>query len=304
MAGTSDNTGSSINVIGQESSSPRYSEFKRMVSIFFGRPLPTIGLAILAILVFMAIFAPLLAPYDPYKLDYPNKLQPPSSQHLLGTDSVGRDTLTRIMYGARTSLVVAILAIVIAFAVGLILGTIAGYFGGIAYTVIMRFIDTLMAFPMILLALVIAAMLGGGMKNVIIALGVGMISAPCRMMCGVAMGIKQQEYITAQRAIGSGNLRTMLFHVLPNAFPTLLIVMTVGLGATILAEATLSFLGIGIVPPTPAWGSMVSEGYKYLLTSPILAISPGIAIMLVVFSFNMVGDGLRDALDPRLRGVL
>jgi peptide/nickel transport system permease protein len=304
MADRSNKSVPPVDQTGWETPSPKYSEPKRMLAIFFGRPLPTAGLVILALMIITAIFAPLIAPYDPYKMDMPHKLQPPNQSHLLGTDSVGRDTLSRIIYGSRTSLVVAIVAVTMAFVIGIALGMIAGYSSGIAYNIIMRLIDALMAFPMILLALMIAALLGGGIKNVVIALGVGMISAPCRMMCGVAMSIKQQEYITAERAIGAGNIRTMVRHVLPNAFPTLVVVMTVGLGATILAEASLSFLGIGITPPTPAWGSMVSEGYKFLLTSPALAISPGVAIMLVVFSFNMVGDGLRDALDPRLRGVL
>ena len=142
------------------------------------------------------------------------------------------------------------------------------------------------------------------MKNVIIALGIGMIAAPCRMMCGVAMSIKQNEYVLAARAMGMKNNRVMLEQILPNAFPPLLVMMTIGLGVTILAEASLSFLGIGITPPTPAWGGLVNDGYKFLLTSPVLAISPGVAIMLVVFGFNMMGDGLRDALDPRLRGVI
>jgi len=283
---------------------PRYSETRRIISVFFGRPLPAIGMFILVVLIITAIFAPLLAPYDPYTMDFRSKLQPPSSQHLLGTDSVGRDTLSRIIYGSRTSLIVAIVAILMATVIGLSLGLLAAYFGGAIYHIIMRFIDSLMAFPMILLALIIAVLLGGGMKNVIVALGVGMIAAPCRMMCGVAMAIKQNEYILANRAMGASDLRIMLAHILPNAFPSLVVVMTIGLGATILAEAGLSFLGIGIMPPTPAWGSMVNDGYKFLLNNPVLAISPGAAIMLVVFAFNMVGDGLRDALDPRLRGVI
>jgi ABC-type dipeptide/oligopeptide/nickel transport system permease subunit len=275
-----------------------------MLSVFFGRPLPVIGLVLIVLLIITAIFAPLLAPYDPYKMDIINKLQPPSTKHLLGTDSLGRDTLSRVIYGSRTSLIVAIVAITISAVVGISLGLMAGYFGGAVYQVIMRIIDALMAFPMLMLALLIAALLGGGIKNVIIALGVAMISAPCRMMCGVTMSLKQNEYIVAVRSIGASNTRMMLQHILPNAFPPLVVVITIGLGATILAEAGLSFLGIGIIPPTPAWGGMVNDGYKFLMTSPILAISPGVAIMLAVFGFNMVGDGLRDALDPRLRGVV
>lgn len=282
----------------------QYSEIKRIFAVFFGRPLPVIGLFIIVILILTAIFAPLIAPYDPYKMDILHKLQPPNREHLLGTDSLGRDTLSRIIYGSRTSLIVGISAIGISSIIGLTLGLIAAFFGGALYQIIMRFIDALLAFPMLLLALLIAALLGAGMKNVIIALGIGMIAHPCRLMCGVAMSIKENDYILAARAMGVSNTRIMLEQILPNAFPPLLVMITIGLGATILAEAALSFLGIGITPPTAAWGGMVNDGYKFLLTSPVLAISPGVAIMLVVFGFNMMGDGLRDALDPRLRGVV
>jgi peptide/nickel transport system permease protein len=283
---------------------PQYSEIKRIFTVFFGRPLPVIGLFIIVILVLAAIFAPLIAPYDPYKMNILHKLRPPTREHLLGTDSLGRDTLSRIIYGSRTSLIVGISAIGISTIIGLTLGLIAAFFGGALYQIIMRFIDALMAFPMLLLALLIASLLGVGMKNVIIALGIGMIAPPSRMMCGVAMSIKENDYILAARAMGVSNTRIMLEQILPNAFPPLLVMITIGLGATILAEAALSFLGIGIIPPTAAWGGMVNDGYKFLLTSPVLAISPGVAIMLVVFGFNMMGDGLRDALDPRLRGVV
>jgi ABC-type dipeptide/oligopeptide/nickel transport system permease subunit len=283
---------------------PHYSQAKHIVRVFFRRRLAVVGLAILVLLIIAAIFAPLLAPYDPYEMNILNKLKPPSPEHLLGTDSLGRDTLSRIIYGSQTSLIVGIGAIGMATVVGLSLGLIAGFFGGTAFQIIMRFMDCLMSIPMIVLALIIASLLGGGIKNVIIALGIGMLSAPCRMMCGVTMSLKQNEYMVAVRSIGASNTRMMVQHILPNAFPPLVVVITIGLGATILAEAGLSFLGIGIIPPTPAWGGMVNDGYKFLMTSPILAISPGVAIMLAVFGFNMVGDGLRDALDPRLRGTI
>jgi peptide/nickel transport system permease protein len=287
-----------------EEAPPPYSEIKRMLSVFFGRPLPVAGLICIVFLIVIAIFAPLIAPYDPYKMDILNKLELPGSEHLLGTDSLGRDTLSRIIYGARTSLVIGLSVVAISSAIGLALGLIAAYFGGVVYNIIMRFIDALMAFPMILLALLVASLLGGGMKNIIIALTIGGIAAPCRMMCGVALSVKQNEYILAARSMGLTNVRIMLEQILPNAFAPLLVTVTIGLGAIILAEAGLSFLGIGITPPTPAWGGMVNDGYKYLFTNPALAISPGIAIMIAVFGFNMLGDGLRDALDPRLRGVI
>src|SRR3972149_1663206 len=265
------------------------------MTVFVRRKLALIGLVIIVLLVLTALLAPLIAPYDPYEMNILHKLQPPSPEHLLGTDSLGRDTLSRIIYGAQTSLLIGIGAIGLATIIGLSLGLIAGFLGGAAFQVIVRFIDWLLSIPMIVLALIIAAMLGGGIKNVIIALGIGMLSAPCRMMCGVTMSLKQNEYVLAARAMGASNLRMMLRHILPNAFPPLVVVITIGLGATILAEAGLSFLGIGIIPPTPAWGGMVNDGYKFLMISPVLAISPGVAIMLAVFGFNMVGDGLRDA---------
>ena len=304
MASNSNPANRVADVSDWEEVPPSYSEFRRVLSVFFARPLPVVGLVIIVMLVLSAIFAPLIAPYDPYQMDILNKLQPPSREHLLGTDSLGRDTLSRIIYGSQTSLIVGISVMAMSFAIGIPLGLLAAYFGRAWNLIIMRLIDALMAFPMLLLALLVASLLGGGMKNVIIALGIGMIAAPCRMMYGVAMSIKQNEYVLAARAMGMKNNRIMLEQILPNAFPPLLVMMTIGLGVTILAEASLSFLGIGITPPTPAWGGLVNDGYKFLLTSPVLAISPGIAIMLVVFGFNMMGDGLRDALDPRLRGVI
>jgi ABC-type dipeptide/oligopeptide/nickel transport system permease subunit len=168
----------------------------------------------------------------------------------------------------------------------------------------MRFVDALMAFPMILLALLVASLMGGGMKNVIIALSIGYIAPPTRMMCALALSLKQNEYILAARTLGLSDSRIMVQQILPNAFAPLLVTATIGLGAVILAEAGLSFLGVGITQPTAAWGSMVNDGYKYLLSNPVLAFAPGIAIMVAVFGFNMIGDGLRDALDPRLRGVV
>jgi peptide/nickel transport system permease protein len=283
---------------------PKYSEIRRILSVFFGRPLPVVGLILIVILIVTAIFAPLLAPHDPNKMDMPNKLQSPSMKHPLGTDSLGRDTLSRVIYGSRVSLMIGIIATSIAAVIGMSMGLIAAYFGGVLYQLIMRFIDALMAFPMLMLALLIAALLGGGIKNVVIALAIGMVSAPTRMMCGVVMSGKQNDYILAARSMGARDSRIMLRHILPNAFQPLLVMLTVGIGAAILAEAALSFLGVGISPPTPAWGSMVNDGYKFLLSNPELCLGPGVAIMLVVFGFNMVGDGLRDALDPRLRGLL
>ncbi len=283
---------------------PHTSEFRRFIRVFFSMKLAVLGLVLIVIFIFTAIFAPVLAPYDPYAIDPPNQLLKPSWNHLLGTDTLGRDTFSRVMYGARTSLVIAIFSITIGSFIGQVLGLVAAYYRGKTYTIIMRLIDAQMAFPYMVLMIIIATVLGGGLRNVIIALSISNIPVSARLMCGEALSIMQNEYIMAERSLGNNNLSIMLRHVYPNCLPTLIVLMTVQMGAVILGEAGLSFLGLGISPPTAAWGSMVSEGYKYLLTSPALSFAPGIAIMLLVFGFNMMGDGLRDALDPRLRGLL
>jgi peptide/nickel transport system permease protein len=280
------------------------SEFQRFIRVLFSRPLVIFGTVIIVLVIVVAAIAPLLAPYDPYEQDLAQSLVKPSSTHWLGTDSLGRDTLSRLIYGSRNSLMVGIVALGIAAIIGISMGLFAGFLGGWVYTVIMRFIDALMCFPMILLALVIAALLGGGMKNVMIALGIAMLPGYARLMCGQVLSVKENDYVLAATTEGASRLRIMLSHVLPNCFPPLIVLMTMQIGSAILAEAGLSFLGIGIEPPASAWGLMVSDGRIYLLSNPVLSFAPGIAIMLVVFAFNMVGDGLRDALDPRLRGLL
>jgi ABC-type dipeptide/oligopeptide/nickel transport system permease subunit len=256
------------------------------------------------LLVFTAIFAEWLAPHDPYRGNLADSLAQPSRQYLLGTDIQGRDTLSRLIFGARTVLLVGFVTVGIAAVVGITLGLVAGHFGGITNIIIMRSMDALMGFPMLLLALLIAAVLGGGIHNVIIALSVATTPGYARTMYGLTLSIKENDYIMAQRAMGASNLRNMVVHILPNALPPVIVLVTLQLGSLILAEAGLSFIGIGIKPPGAAWGAMVFDGYRYLRTNPLLSFAPGLAIMLVVFAFNMVGDGLRDALDPRLRGLL
>jgi len=283
---------------------PRLKEFKRFRRVFFSRGLVIFGITIILLLIFVAIFAPALAPHDPYEQDLRKSLINPCREHLLGTDMLGRDTLSRIIYGSRASLLVGIFAISFASIVGMTLGLIAGYLGGIFNSIIMRIIDGFMAFPMLLLALCISALLGAGIRNVVIALAIGLIPNYTRLMCAQVLSVKERDFIMAAIALGANNKRIMLRHLAPNCFPPIIVLMTMMMGHTILAEAGLSFLGVGISPPGAAWGAMVNDGYEYLLTNPILSFAPGLAIMLVVFSFNMVGDGLRDALDPRLRGAL
>jgi ABC-type dipeptide/oligopeptide/nickel transport system permease subunit len=283
---------------------PAQSESRRVMRVFFGRKLAVVGLVLIVFLIITAISAPWLAPYPPNDINMAQTLAKPSVEHWLGTDNLGRDVLSRIIYGARTSLIIAVGATAASVILGETLGLIAVQFGGIVFQIIMRIIDALMAIPMLLVALIMASLLGGGVKNVILALGVGMLSVHARMMCAQALSVKQKDFILAARAMGISDIRMMARHIFPNAFPALMVVITVGLGAVILAEAGLSFLGVGVMPPYPAWGSMISDGYKYILSNPALSFSPGVAIMLVVFGFNMMGDGLRDALDPRLRGLL
>ena len=288
----------------QITTTPHISELRRFIRVLFSRALVIFGAVIIVAVVLTAIFAPLLAPYDPYEQDLAASLQQPNSTHLLGTDFLGRDTLSRLIFGSRNSLLVGVVALGIAATVGIVMGLLAGYLGGWVYTVIMRFIDSLMCFPMIPLALTIATLLGGGVRNVMIALGVAMLPAYARLMCAQVLSVRENDYILAAKAEGAGNVRVMLSHILPNCFPPLIVLMTMQIGAAILAEAGLSFLGVGIEPPAAAWGLMVADGRVYLLSHPIISFAPGIAIMLVVFAFNMLGDGLRDALDPRLRGVI
>jgi peptide/nickel transport system permease protein len=283
---------------------PRVSEWRRFRRVFLSRGVVAFGLIVLIILFAVAIFAPWLAPYDPYEIATGKSFEQPNSKHLLGTDIIGRDTLSRLIYGSRTALMVGFISVTVASIFGVTFGVIAGYIGGFTNAIIMRTMDALLCFPMLLLALVVSAVLGGGIQNVIIALSVATIPGYARVTCGVTMSVRENDYILAQQSIGSSDARTMLRHVLPNAFPPLIVLITMQLGALILAEAGLSFLGIGIEPPGAAWGAMVNDGYQYLLRSPVLSFAPCIAIMLVVFAFNMVGDGLRDALDPRLRGLL
>jgi len=278
------------------------SESRRFLRVMFSRWLVVFGMVIIILLILVAIFAPWISPYDPYKVNLPESMQQPSWNHLFGTDEMGRDVLTRIIYGSRIAVLVGFVVVTLAGAVGMLLGLLAGYFGGWTETIIMRFMDALMSLPPLILMLAIAVMLGAGMSKVFIALAVGFMPTYCRLMCGEVLSTKENDYIMAANVLGSSHLRIMFRHLVPNVFPPLFVNVTLDLGFAILAEASLSFLGIGINPPTATWGAMINGGQHYLLTNPLLSIIPGMAIILVVLAFNLVGDGLRDALDPRLRG--
>jgi peptide/nickel transport system permease protein len=288
----------------QEAAAPKVNEGYRILKVISGRWINIIGLVIIAAFIIVAVFAPFIAPYDPDAQDLKAILKQPSAEHLLGTDELGRDTLSREIFGAQISLIVGLVAVLVAVVAGTILGLCAGYFGGWTQTIIMRLIDALMSIPPLVLMLSIAAVLGGGLKNILIALGIGMIPTYCRLTCGQIISLKESDFVLAASSIGANDLRIMFRHLLPNSFAVLLVAMTMNIGFAILAEASLSYLGIGIVPPTATWGSMVSNGYKYLMSNPVLSFAPGLSILAVVLSFNLVGDGLRDALDPRLRGTV
>lgn len=279
-------------------------ELRRIFRVWLSRKVVALGTVVILILVFAALFAPWLAPYDPYKTNLREALRPPSSPHLLGTDAVGRDILSRVIYGSRTSLEVGLIAVGLAAVLGMLFGLCAGYFGGWLERTIMRIVDAQMSFPPIILALSLAFVLGGGLFNCMIAVGVAMLPSYVRLTRAQVLSVRETDYVLAARLIGSSDARIIFRHILPNVFPPLIVLMTINLGGAIMSEASLSFLGVGIKPPGAAWGSMLQEGYQNIFTHPYMSFAPGICILLVVLGFNLMGDGLRDALDPRLRGAL
>ena len=286
------------------SARPKASGGSYILRAMTRRTVTVAGAVVILALILVAILAPFIAPYGMNQQDLAHALEQPSAAHWLGTDELGRDQLTRVIYGSQVSLLVGIVGVTIAGAIGMSLGLIAGFMGGWVNTVIMRIIDALLSLPPLVLMLSITAILGSGLLNVLVALGIGMMPTYCRLMCGQVISVREGDFITAARAMGARDRHIMTKHILPNTFPPLLVLVTVNLGSAIMMEASLSFLGIGILPPTASWGAMVNNGYRFMLTNPLLSIAPGVAILLVVLAFNMFGDGLRDALDPRLRGLL
>lgn len=294
----------SANTAATIKAGPQVSEWKRFRRVFFQNRVVMFACTILALTIIMAIFAPFIAPHSPAAQNLAASLQGPSDEYPLGTDILGMCLMSRLVYGSRTALLAGLITVGLSAAIGIILGVSAGYFGGIISSVIMRFMDALMGFPMLILALMLAAVLGGGLQNIIIALTVASVPGYVRVMNAMTLSVKYTDYIMAQHALGASSFRTVFRHIIPNAVQPMVIMVTAAVGGVILAEAGLSFLGIGIRPPGVAWGSMVADGYRFLATHPRLSFAPGIAIMLVVFSFNIIGDSLRDAMDPRLRGLL
>ena len=260
------------------------------------------GASILLVFVLAAFLAALISTHNPTRLVPGSRLRPPGAEHFLGTDEFGRDIYSRIIWGARISLQVGLASVIFAFALGVPLGIVAGVQGARVETLIMRCADMLMAFPTLLLALIIVTALGGSLVNEILAIGVALTPNFVRLARGLALTIREQDYILAARALGGGQLRVMARHVFPNALYALVVVATLYIATAIRTEAGLSFLGLGIPPPTPSWGNILSEGRQYIKCCPWITTFSGLAIMLAVLAFNIVGDALRDLLDPRLRG--
>jgi peptide/nickel transport system permease protein len=261
-----------------------------------------LGLTIIMLVAAIAALAPVTAGRDPIDQTLPDKLRPPGSGYVLGTDSLGRDLWARLVWGGRISLVVGVAAVALAAVVGTSLGLAAGYFRGWVDAVVTRVIEVLMSFPLVLLAIAIVAVLGSGLRNLMIAVGISSIPPFARLVRGQVLAVGQRDFVEAARALGAGSARVMARHILPNIASAIVVLGTLRISTVILTESALSFLGLGISPPTATWGSMIADGVKWLRLAPWVSIVPGIAIMLTVLAFNLFGDGLRDALDPRLRG--
>ncbi len=281
-------------------------EWQRLLRTLLRNRSAQVGGILIIIFLFVALLGPMIFPYNAtIDSDLPNRLQPPSSEHILGTDSVGRDIAIRILHGAPVSLQVSLISVSISLVIGVFLGEIAGFAGGIIDSVVMRMMDILLAFPALLLAIVIVAFLGPGLTNAMLAIGIVGIPAYARLSRSMVLAIREEEYIDAARSLGAGPFRILLFHILPNSMAPIIVQTTLSLGIAVVETAALGFLGLGQQPPYPEWGKMLAESQRFLLNGAWWAIVfPGIAIVLTVLGFNLLGDGLRDALDPRLRGQL
>jgi peptide/nickel transport system permease protein len=261
-----------------------------------------IGLLVFALVVALALAAPVLSPYDPNDQNILEKLRSPTAEHWLGTDSFGRDTLSRILYGARISLVIGIASTLLALVIGSAIGMFAGWYGGRADTVTMQAMDVLLAFPSLILGLILVAMLGPSMHNIIIAIALTSIPPFARIARAPTIAIKEREFVMAGRALGYSDTRIVAGHILPNILPEILVMGSLWLANAIRTEASLAFVGLGVKPPTATWGGMIREGFENILDSYSLALVPSIAILVVIFALNLLGDGLRDAIDPKLKG--
>lgn len=260
-----------------------------------------VGLAFVAMLLIMAIFAPLIAPFDPNAVSILDSKKGPSSEHWLGNDDVGRDILSRVIFGTRVALIVGLGATTIAVVIGVTVGATAGYFGGKIDTVLSRFVDSLMSFPLLALLLILSAVLGPSLRNVVIVIGCSVWASYARMVRAEVLSLRERDFVHAARAAGARNVRIVSRHIVPNALGPVIIFASLQVGGIIILESALSFLGLGVQRPTASWGTMLSDGRDYIRNYPHISMAPGIAITLTVLAFNLIGDGLRDALDPRQR---
>jgi peptide/nickel transport system permease protein len=277
------------------------SDFVRLWRRFRRNKGAVFGLGVFVTIVFMALLADFIAPYNPLAQNYTRIMEGPSVDHWLGTDSFGRDMLSRIIYGARIALVVGILAVMLALVIGVTLGLISGYYGGIIDTVIMRVMDGVFAFPILILAIALMAVMGVGVRNVIIAVAVVSIAPFARITRGDVLAVREEPYVEAARLAGIGNAAIIFRHVLPNVLAPIIVQGALRVSAAMITEAGLSFLGLGPQPPTPVWGSMIAEGRNFIIMAPHISTFPGIALMITVVGLNLLGDGLRDTLDPKLK---
>lgn len=260
-----------------------------------------IGAVVVLIVVFVALFAGQVSPYDPIRQDFRLARQGPNSAHLMGSDEFGRDVLSRVIWGSRSSLAAGAVAASIALVIGVTLGMLAGFYGGRTDTLIMRTMDVVLAFPYLLLAIGVVSILGPGMQNAMIAIGIVYVPTYARVVRGTVLSVLARDYVEAARALGARDTRLMWSHILPNSLAPVIVQVTLNVGTAIIMTAGLSFLGLGTQPPTPDWGNMLASGRDYLIDCPWIATFPGLAILVTVLAFNLVGDALRDALDPRLR---
>ncbi|EGL81829.1 ABC-type transporter, integral membrane subunit [Caldalkalibacillus thermarum TA2.A1] len=280
----------------------RRSLWSIMLAKFFQNKLAVVGLVCLVIIILAVIFAPYLTPYEPHKQDLANRLQPPSKEHLMGTDHVGRDIFTRVLYGGRVSLMVGFSAMAIMITIGTLVGAIAGYYGGRIDAILMRTVDVLISFPSIFLLITLVAFLQPGLTTIIFVLAVFGWMGTARLVRGEFLTLKQREFVLAARTTGMSNLRIIFTQILPNAMGPIIVAATLGVGSIIITESTLSFLGLGVQPPTPSWGNMLTDAQSVTIfrTAWWYPTFPGLMILMTVLAFNFVGDGLRDALDPRV----
>jgi len=278
------------------------SQREILIKTFKSNKTSVVGLFMAFAVVVIALISPWISPYDPISQDLNIQHAPPSWSHPFGADSYGRDQFSRILWGSRVSLVVGILSVLFAMAAGIPLGMLGGYKGGRIDNLVLRFIDIFMSFPIVILGLLVLAIMGPGLLKIVIAIGVALTPRIARLARGSTLAIKGKEFIEAARAVGQKDGKIMLIHVLPNIFGDILVMGTLWVATAIIVEASLSFIGLGVRPPTPSWGAMIRDGLDQLTNAPWLSIFPGLAIFISVFSFNLIADGLRDISDPKLRG--